>query len=148
MDQKVQTALVMKLRQLKRSRGAHRGVFTSQATAIRQAGGPLEDVQATLDFLIDCRKMLTELDSPIQQLVKDDDELVADVDEAADVFMAAERTVKWCQSKIKELQPPSPSGVAVPSSGSLATKLLKLTLPSFSGEYTLGLFLGPIHNTG
>ena len=83
----------MKLPQLKRSRGAHRGVFTRQATAIRQAGGPLEDVQATLEFLIDRRKMLTELDSQIQQLIEDDDELVADVEEAADVFMAAERGV-------------------------------------------------------
>ena len=53
----------MKLPQLKRSRGAHRGVFTTRATEIRQAGGPLEDVQATLEFLIDRRKMLTELDS-------------------------------------------------------------------------------------
>ena len=126
----------MKLRQLKRSGGAHCGVFTRRATAFRQAGGPLEDVQATLEFLIDRRKMLTELDSQIQQLIEDDDELVADVEEVADVFMAAERAVKWCQSKIKELQPPSPSGVAVPSSGSLTTKVPKLTLPSFSGEYT------------
>ena len=50
--------------------------------------------------------------------------------------MAAERPIKWCQSKIKQLQPPNPSGVAVPSSGSLTTKLPKLTLPSFSGKYT------------
>ena len=85
----------MKLPQLKRSRGAHRGDFTRRAAAIRQAGGPLEDVQATLEFLIDRRKMLTELDSRIQQLIDDDDELVADVEEAADVFMAAERAVKW-----------------------------------------------------
>ena len=48
------------------------------------------------------------------------------------MFMAAERAVKWGQSKIKELQPPSPSGVTVPSSGSLTTKLPKLILPSFS----------------
>ena len=54
--------------------------------------------------------MLTELDSQIQQLIDDDDELVADVVEAADVFMAAERAVKWCQGKIKEMQPPSISG--------------------------------------
>ena len=80
--------------------------------------------------------MLTELDSQIQQLIEDDDELVADVEEAADVFMPAERAVKWCQSKIKQLQPSNPSGVAVPSSGSLTTKLPKLTLSSFSGEYT------------
>ena len=95
----------MKLPQLKLSRRAHRGVFTRRATSIRQAGGPLEDVQATLEFLIDRRKMLTELDSQIQQFIEDDDELVADVEEAADVFMAAERAVKWCKSKIKELQP-------------------------------------------
>ena len=126
----------MKLPQLKRSRGAHRGVFTRRAAAIRHAGGPLEDVQATLEFLIDRRKMLTELDSQIQQLIDDDDELVADVEEEADVFMAAERAVKWCQGKIKEMQPPSISGAAAPSSGSLTTKLPKLTLPSFSGEYT------------
>ena len=126
----------MKLPQLKRSRRAHRGVFTRRATAIRQDGGPLEDVQSTLEFLIDRRKMLTKLDSQIQLFIEDDDKLVADVEDAADVFMAAERAVKWCQSKIKELQPPSPSGVAVPSTGSLTTKLPKLTLPSFSGEYT------------
>ena len=126
----------MKLPQLKRTRGAHRSVFRRRATAIRQIGGPLEDVQATLEFLIDRHKMLTELDSQIHQCIEDNDELVADVEEAADVFMAAERAVKWCQSKIKELQPPSPNGVAVPSSGSLTTKLPKLTLPSSSGEYT------------
>ena len=50
--------------------------------------------------------------------------------------MAAERSVMWCQSKIEELQPRSPSDAALPSSGSLTTKLPKLTLPSFSGEYT------------
>ena len=126
----------MKLPQLKRSRGAHRGVFTRRAAAIRQAGGPLEDVQATLEFLINRRKMLTELDSQIQQLIDDDDELVADVEEAGEVFMAAERAAKWCQGKIKEMQPPSISGAAAPSSGCLTTKLPKLTLPSFSGEYT------------
>ena len=57
------------------------------------------------------------------------------MDEAADVFLAAERAVKWCQAMIKELQPPSPSAAAAPSSGSLTTKLPKLTLPSFSAEY-------------
>ena len=51
----------MKLPQLNRSRGAHRGVFTRRATAIRQAVGALEDVQATLEFLIDRRKMLTDM---------------------------------------------------------------------------------------
>ena len=40
------------------------------------------------------------------------------------------------QGKIKEMQPPSISGAAAPSSGSLTTKLPNLTLPSFSGEYT------------
>ena len=84
--------------------------------------------------------MLTELNSQIQQLIEDDDELGADVGEAVDVFMAAERAVKWCQSKIKQLHPPSPSGVAVPSSSSLTTKLPKLTLPSFIGEYTQWVF--------
>ena len=131
---------VQKLAQLKRSRGAQRGVLTRRATAIRQAGGALEDVQATLDFLIDRRKMLTELDSQIQQLMEEDDELEADVDEAADVFLAAERAVKWCQARIKELQPPSPSPAAAPSSGSLTTKLPELTLPSFSGELTQWVF--------
>ena len=126
----------LKLPQLKQSRGAHRGVLTRRASAVRQAGGALENVQATLEFLIDRRKHLTDSDSQIEQLIEDDDELVADVEEAADVFMAAERVLKWCQRKIKELQPPSPSGTAAPSSGSLTTKLPKLTLLSFSGEYT------------
>ena len=58
------------------------------------------------------------------------------MDEAAVVFLAAERAVKWCQARIKELQPSSPSAAAAPSCGSLTTKLPKLTLPSFSGEYT------------
>ena len=80
--------------------------------------------------------MLTELDSQIQQLIEEDDELDADVDEAADVFLAAERAVKWCQARIKELQPSSPSAAAASSCGSLTMKLPKLTLPSFSGEYT------------
>ena len=127
---------VQKLAQLKRSRGAHRGVLTRRVTAIQQAGGALEDVQATLEFLIGRRKMLTELDSQIQQLIEEDDELEADMDEAADVFLAGERAVKWCQARIKELQHPSPSAAAAPSSGSLTTKLPKLTLPSFSGKYT------------
>ena len=118
------------------SRGAHRCGLTRRATAIRQAGGALEDVQATLEFLIDRRKMLTELDSQIQQIIEEDDELEADVDEAADVFLAAERAVKWCQARTKTLQPPSSSAAAATSSGSLTTKLSKLTLPSFSGEYT------------
>ena len=78
--------------------------------------------------------MLTELDSQIQQLIEEGDEIEIDVDEAADVFLAAERAVKWCQARIKELQPPSPSAAVAPSSGSLTTKLPKLTLPSFSGK--------------
>ena len=126
----------MKSPQLKRPKRAHRGVFTRRATAIRQAGGALEDVQATLEFLTYRRNMLTELDSQIQQLLEGKDELVADVAEAADGFMAAERAVKWCQGKVKEMQPPSTSGAVAPSCGSLMTKLPKLNLPSFSGEYT------------
>ena len=94
----------MKLPQLKRSRGAHRGVLTRRATAIWQASGALEDIQATLEILIDRRKLLTELDSQIQQLIEDDDELVADVEETANVLMAAENAVKWWQCKTKELQ--------------------------------------------
>ena len=127
---------VQKLAQLNRSRGAHRGVFTRRATAIRQARGALEEVQATLESLIDRRKMLTELDSQIQQFIEEDDELEVDVEEAADVFLAAERAVKRCQGRIKEVQPPGPSAAAAPSSSSLTTKLTKLTLASFSGEYT------------
>ena len=126
----------MKLPQLKRSREAHRGVLTRRATAIRKAGGALKDVQATLEFLIYRHELLTELDSQIQQAIEDDEELVPDVEEVADVYMTAERAVKWCQGKIKELQPPSPCSAAAPSSGSLTTKLPKPTLPSFSSEYT------------
>ena len=127
---------VLKLPQLKRSRRDHRGVLTRRASAIRHADGALKDVQATLEFLFDRRKVLTELDSQIQLIIEDKDELVADVEEAADVFLAAERAEKWCQGKIKEMQPPSTSGAAAPLSGSLTTKLPKLTLPSISGEYT------------
>ena len=126
----------MKLPHLKRSRGAYRSVFTRRATAIRQAGGVLEDVRGTLEFLMDRRKMLTELDSQIQQLIEDEDELVANVEEAADVFMATERAVKSSQGKIKEMQPRSTKGAMAPSSSSLTTKLPKLTLPSFNGKYT------------
>ena len=60
----------MKLPQLKRLKGAPRSVLTRRATANRQAGGALEDVQATLEFLIDRRKLLTELDSQIQNSLK------------------------------------------------------------------------------
>ena len=123
----------MKLPQLKRSRGADRGVVTRRETAIRQAGSALEDDQSTLEFLIDRRKFLTEMDSQIQQLIEDDDELVAHKEEAADVFMAAEKAMKWCQGETKELRIPSKGGAAASSSGSLPTKL---TLLSFSGEDT------------
>ena len=58
------------------------------------------------------------------------------MEEAAGVFMAAEKAVKWSQCKIKELQPPSSNVAPAPSSGSVTTKLLKLTLLSSSGEYT------------
>ena len=80
--------------------------------------------------------MLSELKSLIQQLIKDDDDLEADEEDTADLFMAAEKVVKWCQGKIKELQPPRPSDTAAPSSGSLTTKLPELTLSSFSGDDT------------
>ena len=84
----------MELPQLKRSREAHRCVLTRRATAIRQAGGALKDVQATLEFLIYRHKLLTELDSQIQQAIEDDKELVPDVEEVADVYMTAERADK------------------------------------------------------
>ena len=77
-------------------------------------------------FINDRRKKLTELNAHIQQLIQEDDYLEADEESAADVFMAAKKTVKWCQGKIKELQPQSPSITAAPSSGSLITKLPKL----------------------
>ena len=73
--------------------------------------------------------MVSELDAQIQQLNKneDDNNLEADVEGAADVFMAVEKAVRWCQVKVKELHPPSTSGAAAPSSGSLTTKLPKQT---------------------
>ena len=95
----------LKLPQLKRSRGAHRGVFTRRAKAIQQAGGPLEDVQATLEFLIDRRKMMSELDAQIQQLIEDDDDLEADVEDAADVFMAAKRQSNGARAESKSYKP-------------------------------------------
>ena len=91
---------------------------------------------STLKFLIDRRKLVTDLVSQIQLHLEGDNELVADVEKATHVFMVAERAVKSCQGKIKELQPPSPSGTAARSSGRLSTKLHKLTFLSFSGEYT------------
>ena len=69
----------VKLPELERSRGAHRSVLKRRASAIRQAVGALEDVQASLEFLIDRRKLLTDLDSQSQQLIEDEDELVAAV---------------------------------------------------------------------
>ena len=39
---------VLKLPQLKRSRGAHRVVFTRRTTPIRQTGGALEVVRANI----------------------------------------------------------------------------------------------------
>ena len=66
--------------------------------------------QAILEFPIDRRKILTELNSQLQQLIIDDDELVVDLVEAVGVFMAANGEAKWCQGKIKELQRPSTSG--------------------------------------
>ena len=127
--------------QSQRSREAHRGALTRRATAIHQADGPLEEVQATLEFINDRRMILIKLDAQSQQLIEDDDDQEADVEDAADVFMVAEKTVKLCQGKIKELQPQSTSGVATPSSSVLTTKLPKVTLPSFSCEYTLWVTL-------
>ena len=92
------------------SRGAHRGALTRRASAIQQSGRSLEDFQATVEFLIDRRKVLSELDAQIQQLIKDDNDLEADVKEAADVFFAAEKAAKECQGVLKKLQPPSTIG--------------------------------------
>ena len=123
----------LKLPQLKRSRGAHRGVLTRRITSIQQDDAPLEDIQATLEFLLNRRKILSELDAQIQLLIEDDVDLEADVNDAADVFIVAEKAVKWCQDRIKVL---TAASTAASSSGSLTAKLPKLTLPSFSGEYT------------
>ena len=123
----------LKLPQLKRSRRAHRGVLTRRITTIQQDGAPLQDIQATLEFLLNRQRILSELDAKIQFLIEDDTELDDDVQDAADVFIDAEKAVKWCQDRIKLL---TASGTATSSSGSLTAKLPKLTLPSFSGEYT------------
>ena len=123
----------LKLPQLKRSRGAHRGVLTRRIAAIQQADAPLENIQATFEFLLNRRKILSELDAQIQLLIEDDVDLEADVNDAADVFIVAEKAVKWCQDRIKVL---TAASTAASSSGSLTAKLPKLTLPSFSGEYT------------
>ena len=85
--------------------------------------------------------MLRELDSQIQQLIENNDELVANVQEAADVFMPAGRAVKWCQGKIKEMQKPSTSGAVAPSSGSLTTKLPNNDLYRSSHSCFFGLLL-------
>ena len=51
----------MKLPQLIEAiKRAHRGVRTRRASAIQQTSGALEDVQATLEFSIDRRKLLTD----------------------------------------------------------------------------------------
>ena len=76
---------------------------------------------------------MSELDAQIQLLIEDDVDLEADVNDAADVFIVAEKAVKWCQDRIKVL---TAASTAASSSGSLTAKLPKLTLPSFSGEYT------------
>ena len=69
------------------------------ATAIQQAGGHLEDVQATLKIVIDHRQILSEMDAQNQELIEknDNDDLEADVKDAAAVFMAKEKAMKWCQ---------------------------------------------------
>ena len=71
---------VLNMLQLKRSRRAHRGALTRLTAAIQQ--GLLGDVQATFEFLIDRHKILSELDAQIQQLIEDDDNLVADMEDA------------------------------------------------------------------
>ena len=65
--------------------------------------------------------MLSELDAQIQQLIEDNDDNEAEVEDATHVFMVAEKALKWCQGKLKELQPLSTSSSAAPSSGSLTT---------------------------
>ena len=64
-------------------------------------------------------------------MIEDDVDLEADVNDAADVFIDAEKAVKWCQYRIKAL---TVGGTAASSSGSLRATLPKLILPSFSGE--------------
>ena len=55
---------VLKLPQLKRSRGVHRRAPPDwQQLATQQADGPLEVAQATWGFINLCRKILTELDA-------------------------------------------------------------------------------------
>ena len=127
---------LMKFPQLEQLRGAHPGALTRRETSIQQAGGLLEDIQATFELIISRNKTQTKLNSLFQQLNKTDYHLETDVKDASDVFMAAEKAGVWCQGKMKKLQPPSPSDAAAQSSGSLTTKLRKLNLPSFSREYT------------
>ena len=77
----------LKLPQLKRSRGAHRGVLTRRITSIQEDDAPLEDIQATMEFLLNRRKILSELDAQIQLLIEDDVDLEVDVNDAADMFI-------------------------------------------------------------
>ena len=58
----------LNLPQLKRSRGAHHGVLTRRITTIQQDDAPLEDISATLEFLLNRRKILTELDAQMDAL--------------------------------------------------------------------------------
>ena len=84
--------------QLKRSSGgAHCGALTRRATPIQEAGVP----QATLESPFDPRKELSELDTQTEQLTEDNDDIEADVEDAADELMAAKVSVKWCQASIK-----------------------------------------------
>ena len=64
-----------------------RGILTRRATAIYQAGKPIEDVQVTFEVLIDCRKIRSELDAELQKRNEDDDDdLVGDVENAVEGF--------------------------------------------------------------
>ena len=56
--------------------------------------GQLEDIQATLEFFIDRRKILSQLDAQIQYLIANEDDLQADAEDAVDEFMAVEKAVK------------------------------------------------------
>ena len=56
---------------MKRSKGGHRGAFTRQLTTIYQAAGSLDGDYDTFEVLIDRRKILSELNAQIQQLIED-----------------------------------------------------------------------------
>ena len=73
------------------------------------------------------------MEAQIQLSIEDNFELEVDVNDASDVFIDAEKAVKWCRDRIRAL---TAGGAATSSSGSLTAKLPKPTLPSFSGEYT------------